>query len=125
MGLYKKAAKNNYTFKSPVGRVNVSDLFSMKVEVLDKMWVDLSSLADTHTKSLLGASKIDDEAADKLEILKDIVTDKLAEKQAKLDANAKADKKRKLLEILARKQDASMEAKTEAEILAELQALDA
>jgi hypothetical protein len=59
----------------------------------------------------------------RLEIVKHIIAVRLDENKAKLEAADKAAKKARLLDALARKQDASLEAMSEDEIRAQLKDL--
>ena len=60
----------------------------------------------------------------KFDIVKDIISDKLTEKAEKETAKEKKAEKARLLEILARKQDQSLENMSESELLKKIQELD-
>ena len=123
--MYKTALKEGYLYKTSRGMATTQDLFDLSLENLNTVGQSIIANIEQDGKtSLISTNVTNPTNARKLEIVKDIIADKLAEKAAKIDAKAKAEKKRKLLEILSRKQDASLEAKTEAELLSELQALD-
>jgi hypothetical protein len=59
----------------------------------------------------------------RLEILKDIIAVKLAERKAKQDEKAKAQEKQRLLEILAKKKDSALEELSVEEIQKRIEAL--
>lgn len=61
----------------------------------------------------------------KLDILKHVIAAKIAENEARKVSAEKAEKRRKLLDALAAKEDAELGAKTKEDILKELAALDA
>ena len=105
---------------------NIVDIHQLSLENLNT--VGQSIIADIEQDgktSLISTNVTNPTNARKLEIVKDIIADKLAEKAAKLASKDKAEKRRKILEVLSRKQDISLEAKPEIELLAELQELDA
>ena len=123
--LYKLAAKEAYFFKTHKGLATIVDLFNLSLEDLNTVGQSIMADIEQDGKtSLISTNTVNPTNVRKLDIVKDIIADRLAEKAAKVAAKDKAEKKRKLLEFLARKQDASLESKTEAELLAELQALD-
>ena len=125
MNLYKIAAKENYLFASTVGTLVVSDLFDLNLNNLDKVAkIIAKDIKQDGEESFVSTTAVNPTNANKLEIVKDIIADKLAAQQARMDLKAKAEKKARLLEILAKKQDATLESKSEAELLAELQALE-
>ena len=123
--MYKTALKEGYLYKTRQGMINTQDLFDLSLENLNTLGQSIiAEIEQAGRTSLISTNTVNPINAHKLEIVKDIIADKLAEKAAKVAVKEKAEKKRKLLEILARKQDESLESKTEAELLAELQALD-
>ena len=128
--MYKTALQENYLYKSPRGMISTEDLFDLPLKStngnMDLNTVAKSIAADIKAdgeESFVSAAVVNPTNANKLAIVKDIIHDKLVAQEAKKDAKAKAAKRAKLLEVLARKQDASLESKSEAEILAELEAL--
>lgn len=129
--MYKTALKEKYLYKTNRGHISTEDLFDLPLTGnngfnLDKVAQNIAADIEQDGKqSFVSTNTVNPTNERKLEIVKDVIADKLAEQAAKLASKEKAEKKRKLLEILSRKQDESLEAKTEAEILAELQALDA
>ena len=127
--MYKLALKENYLFKTSRGMISTEDLFDLPLSGNNGMNLDkigkgiIADIKEDGEESLVTANVVNPTNANKLAIVKDIIADKLAAKAAKETAKANSEKKQKLLAILARKQDASLEAKTEAEILSELEAL--
>jgi len=128
---YKIALQEGYLFKTSRGMITTQDLFTLPLQGsngfnLDKVAQTIAAdIKAEGEESFVTTGTVNPTNSIKLEIVKDIIADKLAAKQARLNAKTKADKKAKLRDILSRKQDESLEAKTEAEILAELEALDA
>jgi len=124
MELFEKAsrAKFRYPFK---GSVSTEDLWDMSVEELDSVYKTLNKQVKVaNEESLLSVKKSEDETlASQIEIVKHIVTIKLAEAEDRKNAKAKSEQKQKLFAILAQKQDAELQGKTTAEIQAMIDAL--
>jgi hypothetical protein len=119
--IYKYAAKHKLTFNTTKGILNVSDLFDLKVEVLDKIYSELKKQEDSaNTFTLLEKKTSESEVLEvKIAIVKDIVEDKLqAIETAKKAAETKA-QNQKILEIIAKKKDEALEEKS----IEELQAM--
>jgi hypothetical protein len=128
--LYKLALKENYLYRTNRGAIATEDLFDIPLSGnngfnLDQIAKNIAhDIKQDGEESFVSATIVNPTNENKLAIVKDIIHDKLVAKEEKANAKEKAAKKQKLLEILARKQDLSLEAKTEAEILAELEALE-
>ena len=107
------------------GNLTTEDLFSLSLTDLDALYKSLKrQLRSNEEESLLDeANPADAETRLKIEIVKAIVADKLADRDAVKARVEKAAQKQKLLEVLARKQDASLEQMTEDQIKAALAAL--
>lgn len=111
--LFKIASKRKYRF-SFKGQLTVEDLWDLSVEDLDRIYKDLKAKQKNETEdSLLGTvTKQDKILANKIEIIKAIVMDKLAAKErAAKVAKAKAQNQR-ILEIMADKADAELKEKS-------------
>lgn len=112
--IYKYAAKHKLTFNTTKGILNVSDLFDLKVEVLDKIYSELKKQEDSaNTFTLLEKKTSEKEVLEiKIAIVKDIVEDKLqAIETAKKAAETKA-KNQRILELIAKKKDQELEGKS-------------
>ena len=111
--LFKVATKKKYRF-SYKGQVTVEDLWDLSVEELDKIYKNLKSLQkNTSEESLLQtATKEDKELNNKIEIIKTIVTDKLAAKDRAMKAASQRAQNQRILEIMADKQDAALKEKS-------------
>lgn len=129
--MYKTALKEGYQYKTTRGLISTEDLFILPLTGNNEFSLDAvaktiaKDIKEEEEESFVSTNNVNSTNTNKLEIVKDIIADKLAKRAAKLAEKDKAEKKRKLLEILARKQDASLENKTETELLAELEALNA
>lgn len=111
--LFKIATKKKYRF-SYKGQVTVEDLWDLSVEELDKIYKNLKSLQkNASEESLLQtATKEDKEVNNKIEIIKTIVTDKLAAKDRAMKAASQRARNQRILEIMADKQDAALKEKS-------------
>ena len=111
--LFKVATKKKYRF-SYKGQVTVEDLWDLSVEELDKIYKNLKSLQkNASEESLLQTvTKEDKELNNKIEIIKTIVTDKLAAKDRVMKAASQRAQNQRILEIMADKQDAALKEKS-------------
>lgn len=111
--LFKVATKKKYRF-SYKGQVTVEDLWDLSVEELDKIYKNLKSLQkNASEESLLQTvTKEDKELNNKIEIIKTIVTDKLAAKDRATKAASQRAQNQRILEIMADKQDAALKEKS-------------
>lgn len=111
--LFKVATKKKYRF-SYKGQVTVEDLWDLSVEELDKIYKNLKSLQkNASEESLLQTvTKEDKELNNKIEIIKTIVTDKLAAKDRAMKAASQRVQNQRILEIMADKQDAALKEKS-------------
>ena len=133
MNIFEQATRNGFRFPSICGELLVETLWQMPLKAnsgfdLDTVAKEVNAeLKATAEESFVEvkANKGTQELEVKLEIIKYIIADKQAEEtKQKQRAEARA-KRQKLLEVLARKNDASLEAKSEEELLAELEKIDA
>lgn len=123
--LFKVAVKKKYRFNYK-GILTVEDLWDLSVEDLDKIYKSLKSkLKDASEESLLSTtSKEDKELNSKIEIIKVIVTDKLAAKERAQKAALQKQQNQRILEIIADKQDAALKEKSLEELTAMLTSSD-
>lgn len=108
--LFELATKNNYQFPFR-GMINVIDLWTLSIINLDSVFKALNAeVKKSEEESLLSVkTKEDEELSNKIEIVKHIVTVKLAEKEARENAKKNKEMKQRLLEIKAKRQDAALE----------------
>lgn len=111
--LFKVATKKKYRFNYK-GQATVEDLWDLSVEELDKIYKNLKSLQkNASEESLLQTvTKEDKELNNKIEIIKTIVTDKLAAKDRAIKAASQRAQNQRILEIMADKQDAALKEKS-------------
>ena len=125
MSIYKKAAKYQLRFQSVRGLLTVEDLFTLPLTSTRANTPNLNDMAKA-VNTLLKASEEEsfvevksDAAAElqlKLDILKDVIADSLADLSGKKTAREKKAKKEKILTALARKEDDALEDKSPEEL---------
>lgn len=124
INIFEYAAKHRLRFAFR-GSITVEDLYYLTPQQLDSIYKVLMGEVKQNSEDSLLADKTsaDDDLAVKIEIIKHIVAEKLAaEDAAKKAAVAKVEAER-IRSVLARKQDAKLEAMTAEELeekLAEL-----
>lgn len=125
LNLFEVATRNNYQFPFR-GMINVIDLWDLSLTNLDSVFKTLNaeSKKSQEESLLVTKTKEDEEIYNKIGIVKYIVGVKLAEKKAREDAKKNAEKRQRLLEIKAKRQDAALENMSDEELnkaLAELE----
>lgn len=116
-------SKMRFPFK---GLVSTEDLWDLTVEDLDTIFKTLNSqIKQVKEESLLNNRTKEDKILDtKIEIVKYIVSIKLAELELKLKEKENRAKKQKILSILSVKQDEEIQNKSAEELTAMLNDLD-
>ena len=123
--LFEIATRNNYQFPFR-GMINVIDLWDLPLTDLDSVFKTLNAeIKRSEEESLLNTkSTEDEEISNKIDIVKYIVSVKLAEKKAREDDKKNAEMRQRLLEIKANREDAALENLSDEELdkaLAELE----
>lgn len=123
--LFEIATRNNYQFPFR-GMINVIDLWDLPLTDLDSVFKTLNTeIKRSEEESLLNTkSTEDEEISNKIDIVKYIVSVKLAEKKAREDDKKNAEMRQRLLEIKAKREDAALENLSDEELdkaLAELE----
>lgn len=122
---FEKASRIKLRFLTPKGVWTVEDLWDATLASLDLLFKGLNKeLKNAGEESLLGVrTKADAELALKVDLIKHIVTVKLAEAASYKDAQERKAKKARLMELILEKQDASLSAKSIEELQAEIEKL--
>lgn len=117
--IFEIAAANKYRFPFR-GAITTEDLYDLSPADLDKVFRALNAeKKKADEESLLSSQTIEDKTLTrKLAIVRHVFDVKQAEIAAKKQAKENADKKKRIMEILAQKQDASLQNKSEDELLA-------
>ena len=91
--------------------MTVEDLWDLNVEALDAIFKTLNRQKKTADEdSLLAAKSAEDtELANKIELVKYIVSVKLAESEARVNAAEKKAQRDKIMKIVAKKKDKELE----------------
>lgn len=119
--IFKNATKKKYRFNFN-GLVTVEDLWDLSLENLDKVYKQLKRQQKSESEeSLLNVSQEDEVLLEKIEIIKEIVADKLAAKERAVNAAKKRAQNQRILEIMADKQDAALRDKSIEELQAMLE----
>lgn len=108
--LFEIATRNRYRFNYK-GVMTVEDLWSLRVEDLDAIFKMLNRQKKTADEDSLLATKsaADTELANKIELVKYIVSVKLAEAEDRKTAAEKKEQRDKIMEIVAKKKDKALE----------------
>lgn len=125
MNIFEMATRNKFRFPYK-GLISVEDLWDLGQVQLDSIYKNLNKeIKQIQEESLLSAKNSEDaELQAKIDIVKYIFTVKQQEAiQRGIDAE-NADKKRRIMEILAQKQDDSLMGKSEDELRKMLKELD-
>ena len=108
--LFEIATRNRYRFTYK-GVMTVEDLWDLNVEALDAIFKTLNRQKKTADEDSLLATKSaeDTELANKIELVKYIVSVKLAEAADRVSAAEKKAQRDKIMEIVAKKRDKALE----------------
>lgn len=108
--LFEIATRNRYRFNYK-GVMTVEDLWSLRVEDLDAIFKMLNRQKKTADEDSLLATKSaeDQDLANKIDIVRYIVSVKLAEAADRVSAAEEKAQRDKILEIVAKKKDKALE----------------
>jgi len=115
--IFEVATRNGFRFQFK-GMISVEDLWLLNVRDLDSVFKVLNSqLKQVNEESLLDIkTKQDQELDTKIEIVKYIVKVKQEEENMRLQAKEQKEKKQKIMEILATKQESNLQNMSEDEL---------
>lgn len=124
LNIFEKATKEKIRFEYK-GTISVEDLWDLNVESLDSIFKVLNSeMKQTEEDSLLKKETVANTLLNtKIKIVKHIVNVKLAQTKNMLEAKELAEKREKLMSILAKKQDSELESKSPEELQAMLESI--
>ena len=108
--LFEIATRNRYRFNYK-GVMSVEDLWSLRVEDLDAIFKMLNRQKKTADEDSLLATKSaeDQDLANKIDIVRYIVSVKLAEAAERVSTAEKKAQRDKIMEIVAKKKDKALE----------------
>lgn len=123
--LFEVATKNHYRFNVR-GLISTEDLWDLSQKDLDELYRSLVKKRKESAEDSLfeKKDKADAELENKIQIVKFIFEKKVEDKEKRAARTARAEEKRKLLELLAEKQDTALKGLSEDELKAKLAALD-
>lgn len=124
--MYKKALRTKLRFNTTKGKLTTEDLFDLNLTDLNNLAIALDKkLSETPRKSFISDVTPDTQEDElRFNIVKDIITLKLIERDIARNAKAKAAEKEQLLEILHRKKNENLEKLSVEEIEAKLASLE-
>lgn len=107
--MFEKAVKGKYRFPYK-GQISAEDLYDLPLGALDTVFKTLNAeVKKTDEESLLQTkSEEDDILSTKIEIVKYIFNEKLEEKKNRQEAAERKEKKQKIMQIIATKQDEAL-----------------
>lgn len=110
--MYKKASKLGLRINTSKGPLSVEQLWTLSVSDLDTLAVSLEELVTISGKKSFLAKKSNEDTITKLkfDIVLDILTTKLDEAATAADAKAVKEHNKRILELMAKKKDESLEA---------------
>lgn len=122
--IFAVATRKKYRF-SYKGWISVEELWDMDLKELDSVYKWLKSLEKRDSEdSLISKDKPDVDLQNKLQIVKYVFETKQTEIEEKKAEAENAEKKKKILEILAKKQDESLLSASEEDLKKMLDELD-
>lgn len=123
--MFEKASRIKLRYSTNRGVLSVKDLWDLSLEQLDLIAINLSKrLKESQTESFIKTrTKDTTELELKFNIVKHIIDVKLQEQEERTVAAEKKAKRQKILDLMAKKQDAELESKSYEELAKELEAL--
>lgn len=125
MSIYKQAVKKKFRFTTSKGELTVEDLFKLPLNsdknpslesVAQEIYKTLKSRTEVSFTSTAVNSAEYDELTVKLELVKDIIADRVAEAEAASNARKAAEQRQRLLALRDRKVNEKLEDMTLEEI---------
>ena len=115
--LFEIASREKYRFLYK-GMITVEDLWDLSPAALDGIYRALNKTIKAQAEdSLMDEREADETTANMVEIVKHIFSVKRDEAKARREAMENAEKRRHIMDILARKQDEALNNKSEEELL--------
>lgn len=108
MSMFEIATRKKYRFPFR-GLISTEDLWDLTLEQLDTVYKTLNKQVKTEEEtSLMTQSATDETTLNMIEIVKHIFTTKQEEANTRKMAAKNAEKKKRILEVIAQKQDESL-----------------
>lgn len=124
MNKFEVAVRNKYRFPYK-GMISVEDLWDLSLTSLDSVYKTLNSEKKQSEEDSLMSTKDErtTELQNKIDIVKYIYSEKVAEREKKKMESENKAKKQRIMEILANKQNAALENMSEEELKAMLESM--
>ena len=114
--LFEIASKKKYRFPYK-GMISTEDLWDLSPDQLDLVYKTLNKNVKAQgEESLLAESSVDENLANMIEIVKHIFAVKQEEIKARQEAAENARKRKRILEVIAQKQDEALHDLSEADL---------
>lgn len=124
MMIFAQATKNKLRFKVSNGILSTEDLWDLSLVTLNDLARALSKELKNAEESFIEEKSPTDKTLElKFNVVKSIIDDKLADRNAAREKSLKQARRRELLSILNEKDTESLRAKTREELLTELENL--
>lgn len=123
--LFEKAVRRKLRFKASNGLVTTEDLYDLSLPALDTIAKSLRKELRETEDSFIDTKPTNGDLELRFEIVKTVIATKIAERDARNAAAAKATEKQALLEALEEKKASRFKNMSEEDIRRELAALDA
>lgn len=130
MDMFELGTRKKLRFTTTKGQISIEDLWDLPITTkaaatsLDSLAVALDKqLSETGRTSFINPQKKDVVTQLKFDIVRQILVTKVAEKEHAADLKANKQKKERLLEILASKQDDKLKGMSESQIQAMIREL--
>ncbi|MBD9544322.1 hypothetical protein IB276_33285 [Ensifer sp. ENS04] len=127
MNIFEIAARKKLRFASSRGELTTEQLFDLSLNELDIIGQPIvADLRSASTESLIPTkpNPRQPELEIKLEIVKHVIAVKVKERDEAVAAQERADKRRKLLEAIAKKDDEALTTASKEDLLKQLAELD-
>jgi hypothetical protein len=123
--IFELATRKKFRFKMDKGFVTTEDLWDLKLEDLNRIAVSLNKqIKESSDESFIKTkSSADKDLQAHFDVVKHIIDVKLAEKEAKLVAIEREEKRERLRDLIAKKELSALESKTLDELRAELDSI--
>lgn len=120
MNIFEIATRKAFRFQSPKGLLTVEDLWNLPMSKgtanLNDIAISINrrikASAEESFVAVAGQKRVDSDDVVMLEILKHIISVRQAEDEARTTAQAKAEQRRKLQELIDRKKEGELEGKS-------------
>jgi len=126
MNIFEVATKLKFRYNATKGTISTEDLWDLKLEDLDKIAKGLNKqIKEGDEESFITKRTTANTVLDtKFEIVKHVISFKLEEKEKRVLAAQRAEKRAQLMELIGKKELNALEGKTIEELKAELAELD-